>query len=58
LRGGRGGSPYRVLPDVVVSPATSATAAGFEEGDVLLISYRVPAYILSYSDHDSKEAYI
>jgi len=35
-----------VLPDVVVPLAISATAGGFEEGDVLLTSYRVPAYIL------------
>jgi hypothetical protein len=37
---------YRVLPDVVVPLAISATTAGFEEGDVLLTSYRVAAYIV------------
>jgi hypothetical protein len=35
-----------VLPDVVVSLAISASAAGFEEGDVLLTSYRAAAYIV------------
>ena len=40
----RGGEPlYRVLPDVVVPLAISASAAGFEEGDVLLTSYRAAA---------------
>jgi hypothetical protein len=34
---------YKVLPDVVVPLAISVSAAGFEEGDMLLSSYRAAA---------------
>jgi len=40
----RGREPlYKVMSDVVVPLAISASAAGFEEGDVLLTSYRAVA---------------
>ena len=55
----RGGEPlYTVLPDVVVPLAISASAAGFEEGDVLLTSYRATAYIVVKFGSGSKEVYI
>jgi hypothetical protein len=35
---------YKVVSEVVVPLAVSASAAGYEEGDVLLASYRAAAY--------------
>ncbi len=47
---GRGREPmYKVMSDVVVPLAISASAAGFEEGDVLLTSYRA---VTSRRDRD------
>ncbi|MGC9131164.1 MAG: hypothetical protein ACP5H5_06220 [Pyrobaculum sp.] len=41
----RGREPmYKVVSEVVVPLAVSASAAGYEEGDVLLASYRAAAY--------------
>ncbi|MGC8994279.1 MAG: hypothetical protein ACP5J0_02675 [Pyrobaculum sp.] len=41
----RGREPmYKVVSEVVVPLAVSASAAGYEEGDILLASYRAAAY--------------